>query len=98
MQTQWAELRGQLAASSSGYTHVSVTVKPVNLTLHRYRVFNSIGSQEGRGAGNARTDSRLCRSTWVAVEMTHLPIERQARVIGAAWLDQQLIGAGKELS
>jgi len=34
----------------------------------------------------------------VAVEMTHLPIERQARVIGAAWLDQQLIGGGKELS
>lgn len=30
--------------------------------------------------------------------MTHLPIERQARVIGAAWLDQQLIGGGKELS
>ena len=30
--------------------------------------------------------------------MTHLPIERQARVIGADWLDQQLIGAGKELS
>lgn len=35
----------------------------------------------------------------VAVELkSHLPIERQARVIGAAWLDQQLIGAGKELS
>ena len=31
----------------------------------------------------------------VAVELkSHLPIERQARVIGATWLDQQLIGGG----
>lgn len=28
---------------------------------------------------------------------SHLPIERQARVIGATWLDQQLIGAGRGL-
>ncbi|KUM44869.1 relaxase/mobilization nuclease and DUF3363 domain-containing protein [Pseudomonas sp. EpS/L25] len=35
----------------------------------------------------------------VAVELkSHLPIERQTRVIGATWLDQQLIGGGKELS
>ena len=34
----------------------------------------------------------------VAVELElHLPIERQARVIGATWLDQQLIGGGKAL-
>lgn len=34
----------------------------------------------------------------VAVELkTHLPIERQTRVIGATWLDQQLIGGGKGL-
>jgi len=34
----------------------------------------------------------------VAVEMkSHLPIERQARVIGATWLDQQLIGGGRGL-
>ena len=34
----------------------------------------------------------------VAVELkSHLPIERQARVIGATWLDQQLIGGGKGL-
>lgn len=34
----------------------------------------------------------------VVVELkSHLPIERQARVIGATWLDQQLIGGGKEL-
>lgn len=34
----------------------------------------------------------------VAVEMkSHLPIERQARVVGATWLDQQLIGGGKGL-
>ncbi|AEA61134.1 relaxase/mobilization nuclease and DUF3363 domain-containing protein [Burkholderia gladioli] len=33
-----------------------------------------------------------------AVELkSHLPIERQARVIGATWLDQQLIGSGKGL-
>ena len=28
---------------------------------------------------------------------SHLPIERQARVIGATWLDQQLLGGGKGL-
>ncbi len=34
----------------------------------------------------------------VAVELkSHMPIERQARVIGATWLDQQLIGGGKGL-
>jgi hypothetical protein len=34
----------------------------------------------------------------VAIELkSHLPIERQARVIGATWLDQQLIGGGKGL-
>ncbi|MBS0402580.1 MAG: DUF3363 domain-containing protein, partial [Proteobacteria bacterium] len=34
----------------------------------------------------------------VAMELkSHLPIERQARVIGATWLDQQLIGGGKGL-
>ncbi|TFL15096.1 DUF3363 domain-containing protein [Pusillimonas caeni] len=32
----------------------------------------------------------------VSVELkTHLPIEQQTRVIGATWLDQQLIGGGK---
>ncbi|WP_101674380.1 relaxase/mobilization nuclease and DUF3363 domain-containing protein [Alloalcanivorax mobilis] len=35
----------------------------------------------------------------VAVKLkSHLPIERQARVIGATWLDQQLIGGGRGLS
>ena len=34
----------------------------------------------------------------VAVELkAHLPIERQTRVIGATWLDQQLISGGKGL-
>ncbi len=34
----------------------------------------------------------------VAIELkSHLPIERQARVIGATWLDQQLIGGGRGL-
>jgi len=34
----------------------------------------------------------------VVVELrSHLPIERQARVIGATWLDQQLIGGGEVL-
>ncbi|KSQ39507.1 type VI secretion protein [Pseudomonas aeruginosa] len=34
----------------------------------------------------------------VSVELkSHLPIERQARVIGATWLDQQLIGGGRGL-
>ncbi|OIQ95022.1 hypothetical protein GALL_229460 [mine drainage metagenome] len=35
----------------------------------------------------------------VVVELkSHLPIERQARVIGATWLDQQLIGGSESLS
>ena len=34
----------------------------------------------------------------VAVELkSHLPIERQTRIIGATWLDQHLIGGGKGL-
>lgn len=34
----------------------------------------------------------------VSLELkSHLPIERQARVIGATWLDQQLIGGGRGL-
>ncbi|ESQ97723.1 type VI secretion protein [Stutzerimonas chloritidismutans AW-1] len=34
----------------------------------------------------------------VSVELkSHLPIERQARMIGATWLDQQLIGGGRGL-
>jgi len=34
----------------------------------------------------------------VPVELkSHLPIERQTRVVGATWLDQQLIGGGKGL-
>ncbi|MFZ3259242.1 MAG: relaxase/mobilization nuclease and DUF3363 domain-containing protein [Thiobacillus sp.] len=34
----------------------------------------------------------------VVVELrSHLPIERQTRVVGATWLDQQLIGGGKGL-
>ncbi len=38
------------------------------------------------------------RLSGVAVELkSHLPIERQARIIGATWLDQQLIGGGKGL-
>lgn len=38
------------------------------------------------------------RSGGVAVALkSPLPIERQARVIGATWLDQQLIGGGKGL-
>ena len=38
------------------------------------------------------------RAGGVAVELkSHLPIERQARVIGATWLDQQLMGGGEGL-
>ncbi|MER0630272.1 relaxase/mobilization nuclease and DUF3363 domain-containing protein [Pseudomonas aeruginosa] len=38
------------------------------------------------------------RQGGVVVELkSHLPIERQARVIGATWLDQQLIGGGRGL-
>ena len=38
------------------------------------------------------------RGGGVAVELkSHLPIERQTRVIGATWLDQQMISGGKGL-
>ncbi len=38
------------------------------------------------------------RLSGVSVKLkSHLPIERQARVIGATWLDRQLIGGGKGL-
>src|SRR5699024_7261557 len=40
------------------------------------------------------------RQRWGGVRVTlktHLPIERQTRVIDATWLDQQLIGSGKTL-
>ncbi|HBP4632927.1 TPA: DUF3363 domain-containing protein [Pseudomonas aeruginosa] len=38
------------------------------------------------------------RAGGVAVELkSHLSIERQARVIGATWLDQQLVGGGESL-
>lgn len=48
-------------------------------------------------AGRGRQYDAQCLGG-VAVELkSHLPIERQARVIGATWLDQQLIGGGKGL-
>jgi hypothetical protein len=44
----------------------------------------------------ASTTQRL--GSGVAVKLkSHLPIERQAHVIGATWLDQQLTGDGKGL-
>lgn len=44
------------------------------------------------GSGNQRDVLRL---GGMAVQLKpHLPIERQARVIDAVWLDQQLIGKG----
>jgi hypothetical protein len=46
--------------------------------------------------GRQYDTQRLCGG--VAVELrSHRPIERQARVIGTTWLDQQLISGGKEL-
>lgn len=51
--------------------------------------------------GDLAEPGRQCdaqRLGGVAVEhSSHLPIERQARVIGATWLDQQLIGGGEGL-
>lgn len=39
------------------------------------------------------------RAGGVAVELkSHLPVERQARVIGATWLDQQLLGGTQSLA
>ena len=49
-------------------------------------------------AGRGRQYDAQSLGGGVAVELkSHLPIERQARVIGATWLDQQLIGGGKGL-
>lgn len=41
-----------------------------------------------------RYDAQRLGGVFVELK-SHLPIERQARVIGATWLDQQLIGGGK---
>ncbi|MEZ5661309.1 MAG: DUF3363 domain-containing protein [Burkholderiaceae bacterium] len=56
------------------------------------------------GYGRCRTTcpsvaASTTRSAWAAWPelKSHLPIERQARVIGATWLDQQLIGGGSGL-
>ncbi|WP_110648127.1 relaxase/mobilization nuclease and DUF3363 domain-containing protein [Salinicola peritrichatus] len=46
--------------------------------------------------GRQYDTQRLGGGVAVALK-SHLPIERQARVIGATWLDQRLIGGGKEL-
>jgi len=43
-------------------------------------------------------DAQRLRGGVVVELKSHLPIERQARVIGATWLDQQLIDGGKGLS
>lgn len=46
--------------------------------------------------GRQYDTQRLGGGVAVALK-SHLPIERQARVMGATWLDQQLIGGGKAL-
>lgn len=39
------------------------------------------------------------RTGGLTVELrTHLPLGQQAQVLGAAWLDVQLIGGGRELT
>ncbi|EER62102.1 hypothetical protein AcdelDRAFT_0379 [Acidovorax delafieldii 2AN] len=48
------------------------------------------------GAGAASTGAQRQGDVAVALE-SRLPIERQACVIGAIWLDQQLIGGGSAL-
>ena len=54
-------------------------------------------SEESRVSGHRQHDAQRLGGG-VAVELrSHLPIERQARVIGATWLDQQLIGGGEGL-
>jgi len=55
-----------------------------------------------RVPGDLAKRGRLYDAQWLggggAVELkSHLPIERQTRMIGATWLDQQLIGGGKGL-
>lgn len=44
-----------------------------------------------------RYDARRLGGGVAVTLKSHLPIERQARVIGATWLDQQLIGGGNGL-
>ena len=44
-----------------------------------------------------RYDARRLGGGVAVALKSHLPIERQARVIGATWLDQQLIGGGNGL-
>lgn len=56
-----------------------------------WRVPNDLAAQ-GR-----QYDARRLGGGVVAELKSHLPIERQASVIGATWLDQKLIGGGKGL-
>ncbi len=76
--------------------------------VRRLEALRSAGIVEREGEGVWRVPNDLAErgrqydaqrlGGGVAVELkSHLPIERQARIIGATWLDQQLIGGGKWL-
>ena len=79
----------------------------VDAHVHRLEVLRRAGLVERLVEGvwkvpdDLPEQGRQCdaqRLGGMAVELrSHLPIERQARVIGATWLDQQLIGGGKGL-
>ena len=75
--------------------------------VRRLEALRRVGIVERLAEGVWRVPDDLAERGWqydaqrlggVAVELkSHLPIERQARAIGATWLDQQLIGGGKGL-
>ena len=91
--------------SSKAEPSPAATRKRVAAHIRRLEAYGGPASWSAWPRGYGR-----CRTTWpsvaasdaqrlggVAVELkSHLPIERQARVIGATWLDQQLIGGGKD--
>jgi len=85
----------------------AATRKKLSAHIHRLEALRRAGIVERVADGLWKEPDDLAergrqydsqRLDGVAVELkSHLPIERQARVIGAIWLDQQLIGDGKGL-
>ncbi len=94
-------------ATASGITQTRHPHVVVEAHIRRLKALRRAGLVERQTGGVWKVPNDLPersrqydeqRLGGVAVELkSHLPIERQTRVIGATWLDQQLIGGGKGL-
>jgi len=79
----------------------------VSAHLRRLEALRRAGIVERLGEGVWRVPADLPeqgrrydmhRAGGVSVELkSHLPVERQTRAIGATWLDQQLLGGGRDI-